>query len=164
MDDGETRPDTGSAGRDAEVPRAFTWSDAWLLASLAIRTNGDSWIPLWSVIDTMDFLQHLAPTYDEVSYGLPRLRAAGLVAIDGTGDQLRLRVTQRSRELDVGPNASRQSASAIQESIRSTIGAHGRLDADEDRSLGRLEELDESDWDGLSGGLSRDAGRDLDLP
>jgi hypothetical protein len=60
----------------------FTWSDAWVFASLRGAINDPGKFSLASLITTGDLLNHAIMTEDEIKQGLRRLYMRGLVEID----------------------------------------------------------------------------------
>jgi hypothetical protein len=55
----------------------LTRSDAWLLAALTERSHDGHSVNLRDLVHDADWLNRAIPTYDEISFGLPRLVAAG---------------------------------------------------------------------------------------
>lgn len=110
------------------VPR-LTEADTWLVAALT-ESSGRP-VPLRNLIHDFDWLNRATPSYDDLSFGIPRLVAAGYAVVSkspsgdllfaGTAESMRLR-----------RSAKGHAAVAIHAALRSATGPV------EDRSLGRL--------------------------
>jgi hypothetical protein len=111
----------------------LTLTDAWLLA--ALTESGGRDVSLRALVHDYDWLEREIPSFDELSYGLPRLIAAGLAAVHGHGRQLRLRATPKAMALR--RSIPGHPISAIARLVGATADAGGG-----DRSLGRLAALD----------------------
>jgi len=57
----------------------FTWTDAWILASLNASTAEQPVVALAELIATADYLNHAIPTLQELRSSLRTLHAHGLV-------------------------------------------------------------------------------------
>src|SRR3954452_970323 len=68
------------AGRHDSHPR-LNRSDAWLLAALTQGSHDGRPVTLQRFVHDADWLNRQIPTFDEVSYGLPRLLAAGFLTV-----------------------------------------------------------------------------------
>jgi len=124
-------------------------NDALLLAAL-VTDGGTS--DLDGLISTVDYLDRSSLTFDEVRYGLARLRAGGWVVVEGDGSSPRVSVTGRSTEL---ANRIGQGVGMID--FRFVLA--DALDAtapEEDRSLGPLPELDRAAFEAA---MARHTGR-----
>lgn len=112
-------------------------SDAWLLAALTEGRPGRV-VTLPELMHDADWLNRMIPTFDEVSFGLPRLVAAGYVIVSGEGKALSMRPTAKAfalrREVDRNATAL---VDVLTESARSVGARPYPLQEDEDRSLGR---------------------------
>ncbi|HEU0131583.1 MAG TPA: hypothetical protein VFQ85_11410 [Mycobacteriales bacterium] len=75
---------------------AWTGSDAWLLASLALAGDGAR---LGALVAAADHLDHAVPTAGEVRTALARLAGSGLVTV---ADGPVLALTPRGRETAAG--------------------------------------------------------------
>jgi hypothetical protein len=99
---------------------------------------------LWRLIDCADVLAREEPTFDEISFSLPRLVAAGLVTVgrDAAGE-LQLKATRAG--FDVKKRAAGRGHAAFR--MANALGA-ARRSEDEvgDRSLGRYSDLNAADW------------------
>ena len=56
----------------------LTRSDAWLLAAI---TESGRPVDLGGLIHDADWVNRLIPTFDELSYGIPRLASHGYVVV-----------------------------------------------------------------------------------
>jgi hypothetical protein len=85
----------------SDIP--FVWSDAWLLTSITLAAPPDQEAPLKDVMAIGDAINLLVFDYDEISGGIARLQAAGLVTTSGKGvmatDKGRALVTQERRQV-----------------------------------------------------------------
>jgi hypothetical protein len=124
-------------------PPPLTRSDAWLLAALTEGPRRARALTLQEFVGAADWLNRLIPTFDEVSYGVQRLVAAGFVTVDGltvqaTAEAKRLRGTVR-----------RSSLGGVLHAMEKAVGAprYGEPEPPEDRSLGRWPALHEADLD-----------------
>jgi len=86
----------------------------------------------------MDWENRLVPTFDELSYGLPRLEAHGLATVEGG----RFAATQKA--LAVRADLHPDGLGHVIELMGHAIGAKRLAASREDRSLGRLAGLTES--------------------
>jgi hypothetical protein len=116
----------------------LTRSDVWLLVSIVIAGE---LAPLSRVLSSAGYLMRQELTFDEVSYGVPRLIAQGLVEVDGADNALRLSPRPKATAL-LKPGVGQ---------IEAMFALMDELDCrpwpeqeSENRSLGRLPQL--SDW------------------
>ena len=119
----------------AEGSVALTIGDAWLLAALT-EANGRA-VRLRDFVHDYDWLNRAVPTFDEVSFGLPRIVARGLGSVSGEGRNLRLAATP------LGLDVRRSVVGHPIPAIADAIGA--RDEGPEDRSRGRLPGLSQQD-------------------
>jgi hypothetical protein len=127
-------------------PPVLVRSDAWLLAALTEARQGRP-LTLAELMNDADWLNRLVPTYDELSYGLPRLIAAGYVVISSQGTLLRLQPTTKARELRKAASKEAR-ALGVLEAVGRLAGAQPYPNPEaEDRSLGRLPGLSQADVD-----------------
>jgi hypothetical protein len=123
-----------STGRAHEPP--LTRSDAWLLAALTEGSRDGRPVSLRDLVHDADWLNRRIPTFDQISYGLPRLVAAGFATVDGyrfraTPKAIALRRTLKSLPSD--------GLSDVIVRMEAALGAKPYPEPeDEDRSLGRL--------------------------
>lgn len=131
-------------GEPGERP-TLTDGDAWIALALC-DGFGKKWKPLRDLVASADYWNHAILTFDEVSYGLPRLAAAGLVELRdssegplacATPECRRLRATVKCRTLGGTINGMAVAVGAVP-----WPGT-----AREDRSLGRLPGLGEALFD-----------------
>jgi len=112
-------------------------ADAWLLAALTEGSHDGRSVTLPDFLHDTDWLNRLLPTFDELSFGLPRLIAAGLLTVDN--DATKGMVLQATPEAIRLGKSARRSGNALGGMTRA-VGARVYPDADlpEDRSCGRL--------------------------
>lgn len=107
----------------------LTVADASLVA--ALTESGGRYVPLRNLIHDYDWLNRAVPTYDDLSFGIPRLVAAGYaVTRESSNGGLLFAATPESMALRRSANA--HAAVAIPAALRAKIAPI------EDRSLGRL--------------------------
>ena len=125
------------------TPR-LTRSDSWLLAALCEASGGSS-MRLRDLIGHADWLNRGLPYFDEASFGLPRLVAAGFAQATGEGEGLRVRATNAGRDLRHTVQAD--TLGDVLWGMSEAVGAPPYPEPEiEDRSLGRLPGLDEVQW------------------
>jgi hypothetical protein len=137
-----------SQGRTRASHPALTESDAWLFAALTERPHPDRPVNLRDFVDNADWLNRAIPTFDEMSFGLPRLAAAGLLVVEQDANEgLVLRATTKAIKLRrlMKAKALGDDLQDIDEAIRAA--AHPEPERVEDRSLGRLPGLGADDLD-----------------
>jgi hypothetical protein len=107
----------------------LTEQDGWLLA--ALTESAGRLVSLRNLVHDFDWLNRAIPTFDELSFGMARLAAAGYAIVSPSpSGELLFRATPEAMRL-------RKSATGHPvEAIPAAIGAHHG--SDEDRSLGRL--------------------------
>ncbi len=132
---------------DDSNPR-LTRADAWLLAALLEGSHDGRPVTLPEFVHDADWLNRLVPTFDEVSYGLPRLIAAGYLTV-GHDDRngLVLQSTPKARAMDVDRPA--ETLGGVLEAVAMAVDAvpYPEAEPPEDRSLGRLPGLEPEDLD-----------------
>ncbi len=121
---------------EAPIP-ALARLDAALLDGIVAR--GARWLSLGELIGQVDDVEHWVPTFDDGSYGLSRLVAAGFVEVHGSGPDIRVRATPQAIALRRGTK-DRFSSEAL------GVKPWGEPEI-EDRSLGPLRGLEPEDWD-----------------
>jgi len=115
-----------------ESAPSLTAADAWLMA--ALTESSGRLVPLQNVIHDYDWLNRAIPTFDDVSFGIPRLVAAGYAsASESSSGELLLGATPQAMRLRQSPIG--HPVEAIAAALRANTGAA------EDRSLGRLRGL-----------------------
>jgi hypothetical protein len=141
-----TADGSGSSRRSHLGKPALHWVDAWLLACLIDwRWRWSRPMKLSDLIDAGDRLFRGQPTFDDVSYSLPRLIAWGyLVAKRDIKGDLRLKATKAAFELKAQSKDKSDSWSKVAKALGIPPGPP---DAEEDdRSLGRFPDLDWSEF------------------
>lgn len=111
----------------------------------------ESWrrrpIDLRDLIANYDWLDRSIPTFDEVSFGLPRLVAAGFVDVETPeAGEIKVRATRKAQA--VRATIKTHTLGGVLAEMGSAIGApaYGHPET-EDRSLGRLAGFEQSAWD-----------------
>lgn len=119
---------------------ALTRSDAWLLAALTEGSHDGRRVTLPKFVHDADWLNRAIPTFDEISFGFPRLVAHGLMRVNG----LTFRATPQAialRKLVKGGTLG-----DVPLEMAAAVGARPYPEPEtEDRSLGRLAGLGPSD-------------------
>jgi hypothetical protein len=123
---------------DSSSHPALTRSDGWLLAALTEGPRQGLAIDLAEFVYYADWLNRLIPSYDDISFGLPRLVAAGFVIVGSDAeDGLVLRATPKAIELRRTVKA--KSLGDVMSGMERAVGARPYpVPEAEDRSLGRL--------------------------
>ena len=126
---------------------SLTRSDAVLLAVFTESGGRGRHIDLRTLIHDADWLDRSIPSFDEISYGIPRLVASGyLVVSSDDGDELRFTATPAARSLR--KSISGDSLGDVVIEMTRLIGASPWPEMEiEDRSLGRLAGLTPADVD-----------------
>jgi hypothetical protein len=126
----------------------LTRSDAWLLAALTESSHGGRPVNFRDFVHDADWLNRAIPTFDEMSFGLHRLVAAGFLVV-GHDPQygLVLRATPKATHLRRSIKA--RTLGDVLNGVGQAVGAapYPEPEPDEDRSLGRLPGLDPDDLD-----------------
>jgi hypothetical protein len=136
---------------------AFVRSDAWLLAAIASQRPWGSAQKLQEFVHDCDYLNRSIPTFDEVSFGLPRLAAAGYVTFEReAGHVLRLVATPKTAELDsrigvrLRPRPPENKLSSLGDMLAAfgaELGCKPYPEREvEDRSLGRMPDFEPLEW------------------
>jgi hypothetical protein len=129
-----------------EQPTPLTRSDAYLLAA-ASELNGKRPSRLRDLIANYDWLERGIPTFDEISFGFPRLIAAGFLEVgpSDTGEFV-VHVTPKARALR--SSITTKSRGGFLGDTAVAIGAAPYPEPEtEDRSRGRVPGLDTADWE-----------------
>lgn len=117
----------------------LTRTDAWLLAALTEGSHDGRAVTLAQFVHDADWLNHAIPTFDEVSFGLPRLVAHGVMTVDG----LRFRATPKA--IALRKSVKGRTLGDVLIGITERVGARRYPETEvEDRSLGRLPGLQPS--------------------
>lgn len=124
---------------------ALNWVDAWLLAALTTgRWRWSRPMKPWELIDACDWLFRGQPTFDDVSFSLPRLIATGYVVADrDRSGRLRVKATPAAF-LAVSRITKRLDPVARMAEALDAARDHGPILGD--RSLGRFHDLDHGEW------------------
>ena len=146
--------------RDESQPPFLTRSDAWLLAALTEASHDGRPVTLRDLIDGADWLNRALPTFDELSFGLPRLIAAGFLTVDSTKQGPRFRATPKAVNLRRSIKA--ETLGDVLSGIVEAVGAKPYPEPEdraEDRTLGRLRDLEPDDLETVirQHGSERDA-------
>jgi hypothetical protein len=130
----------------AQLAAPLTGTDACLLAAVT-----ESWrrrpIGLGDLIANYDWLDRSIPTFDEVSFGLPRLVAAGFVDVEKLeAGEIKVRATRKAQALRATIKV--HTLGGVLAEMSAAVGAppYGHHET-EDRSLGRLVGFEASAWD-----------------
>jgi hypothetical protein len=128
-----------------EQPTPLTRSDACLLAA-ATESNGKRPRRLRDLIADYDWLERGIPTFDEVSFGLPRLIAAGFLEVSSDAGKTVIRATPKARLLRSIIKA--KTLGGVLSETAAAVGAAPYPEAEtEDRREGRLSGLESAEWD-----------------
>lgn len=129
------------------APPSLTRYDAVLLAAFTESGGRGRPIDLRTLIHDADWLDRSIPTFEELSYGIPRLVASGYVVVTSDdGDELRFTATPAARSLRDSIKGDSLGEVVI-EMTRLVGGAPWPETESEDRSLGRLAGLTPPDVD-----------------
>ena len=128
-----------------EQPTPLTRSDAYLLAA-ATESNGKRPRRLRDLIAAYDWLERGIPTFDQVSFGFPRLIAAGFLEVDSDAGKTVVRATPKARQLRSTITA--KTLGGVLGETAAAVGAAPYPEAEtEDRSQGRFPALESAEWD-----------------
>ena len=123
----------------------LNWVDAWLLAVLTnYRWRWSRPLKLWRLIDLSDVLFRGEASFDDVSFALPRLLAAGLIDVDrDKSGELQFKGTRAAFAL----KARAKGKDGPMRRFAQAVGAQPYPDGDDgNRSLGRYPDLTARDW------------------
>jgi hypothetical protein len=118
------------------------------LAALTEGSHDGRAVNLRDFVDAADWLNRLIPTFDEVSFGLPRLEAAGFLIVSKDPKAgLVFRATPEATKLRRSVKA--KTLGSVLNGVGEAVGAapYPQPEPAEDRSLGRLPGLDSDDLD-----------------
>jgi len=118
------------------------WVDAALLQALTwYRWRWSRPMTLWRLVDVVDILFREEPSFDDISFSLPRLLAAGLVEVKrNNAGEVTLKATRAA--FGVKADAGRAGTS-----LAEALGALPYESEDPgDRSRGRYPDLSSEDW------------------
>jgi hypothetical protein len=128
---------------EADRHPPLTRSDAWLLAALTEGSHDGCPVNLRDFVNDADWLNRLIPTFDEMSFGLPRLVAAGFLVVGyDPKEGLVFRATPNATKLRDTVKA--KSLGDVLNGVGEAVGAapYPEPEPAEDRSLGRLPGLE----------------------
>lgn len=128
-------------GTGSHLP--LTRSDAWLLAALTEGSHDGRPVKLRDFVHDADWLNRSIPTFDEMSFGLPRLVAAGFLVVGyDPKEGLVFRATPEATKLRGSVKA--RSLGDVLNGVGEAVGAapYPAPEPAEDRSLGRLPGLE----------------------
>lgn len=139
-----TFADVGQSER--AIPR-LTRSDAYLLA--ALTESGGRGVDLPSLLHDYDWLNRDIPTFDELSFGIPRLVAHGYAEVGRNNrGELRFRATRSAHALRRSIDARARTIGDVVIAMATIVGTAPYPEPEvEDRALGRLDELRQDDLD-----------------
>jgi hypothetical protein len=120
-------------------------SDSWIALALTGLRPGQ-WVVIGDLVGATDDCDHAILVFDEVSFGLARLEALGLIEVRRRGGRLWLRTTDATR-VRRGAVHARTLGAAIDEMSRAIDAAAWPGVGEEDRSLGRVPVLAEAEFD-----------------
>ena len=129
-----------------EEPPLLTRADARLLAALTESSREGRPVTLGELVHDADWLNRSIPTFAEMSFGLPRLIAAGFMTVEaGTPPGLRFQATPKATRLRASVNA--HSLGDLLVGMEQAVGAavYPAPESAEDRSLGPLPGLQSED-------------------
>ena len=122
----------------------LTRSDAWIVAALCEGRRNDP-VRIRDLLYSADWLNRAILTFDELSFGLPRLRSAGLVEITEGADGPLVRATDEGWALRRSVHAG--TLGDLLGAMADAVGAPPYpAPESEDRSLGRLPMFSEAQW------------------
>ena len=129
------------------------WVDAWLLATLtAHRWRWSRPMKLRDLIDRADVLFRGQPTFDDASFSLPRLLAAGYIAVDrDAAGYLRIKATREGFDLKARVKGKAHPLTRMAQAVGVTFDPSV---TDEDRSLGRYSDLKPAEWQAAEDALA----------
>jgi hypothetical protein len=123
----------------------LTRQDAWLLAALTEGSHDGRAVDLRSFVHDADWLDRAIPTFDELSFGLPRLVAAGFLRV-GQRDAGGLTFSATTAAIRMRRRNTRPRLGEVILDMEREVGARPRPEREtEDRRLGRLPGLTERD-------------------
>jgi hypothetical protein len=90
----------------------LTDADGWLLA--ALTESSGRLVPLFNLVHDYDWLNRAIPTFDDLSFGMPRLVAAGYAIVsESPSGELLFGVTPEAMRLRRSANATWSESSAL---------------------------------------------------
>lgn len=127
---------------DSDSHPSMTRSDAWLLAALTEGSHDGRPVNLRQLVNDADWLNRSIPTFDELSFGLPRLVDAGFLTVRvDPNDGLLLSATSQAIRLRESVKA--KTLGDVMIGMQRVLGARPFPEPEtEDRSLDRLPGLE----------------------
>ena len=121
-------------------------SDAWLIAALTQGHRRPK--TLWQLLRDADWLNRSIPTFDELSFGLPRLMAEGYATVTGQGSAVRIAATPKAKHIRELVDKDAHTLSDVLAGFGGHVGTRPYpLSENEDRALGRFPGLSPADLD-----------------
>src|SRR2546423_11425073 len=137
----------------------LTRSDAWLLAAIADGSHDGRPVTLRDFVNDADWLNRAIPTFDEVSFGLPRLIAAGYVTV-AFDDAGALMFRANAKAINVRGSIEADALGGVLFAMNEAVGTAPYPEPErEDRSLGRLPSLTREEFDAAVRGNSEEMDR-----
>lgn len=122
----------------------LTRSDAWILAALCDERRMGP-IRVRDLLYSADWLNRAILSFDELSFGLPRLQSAGLVEVTHGTDGPQIRATDHGQSLRNAVKADTLGGLLV--GMADAVGAPPYPAPESgDRSLGRLPMFSEAQW------------------
>lgn len=130
-----------SAGKRPQAEPRLTRSDVWLITTLI---TGSPHPTLPDLLSQADYLNRALLTFDEISFGFPRLVAAGYAVVGRSSDGVvYFEATAKARSR-VGLLRRRLGSIDLMLNLMRSLARPYPESEDEDRSLGRLANVDET--------------------
>lgn len=123
-------------------------SDAYILAAVTEQWLSGSTQKLQEFAHDYDWLNRALPTFDELSFGLARLVAAGYVTTERIPNKvLRLKATPSATALGKQVREKAKTLGDVVTGFDEALGCRPYPEAEsDDRSLGRLSDFSEAEW------------------
>ncbi len=132
---------------DHEHHPPLTRTDASLLAALVEGSHDGCRVDLRTLVHDVDWLNRAIPTFDEVSFGLQRLVAAGFLIVD-SAPETRLMLHPTPKAIHLRRSLKARSLGDVLTAMQRAVEAAPYPEPEvEDRSRGRLPGLELQDFD-----------------
>ena len=130
----------------SDVHPRLNRADAWLLAALTESSHDGRPVTLRDLVHDADWLNRAIPTFDEMSFGLPRLIAAGFMTV-GVGGTSGVDFRASSEATKLRKSIKAETLGGVLAAVAEAVGAapYPESEPPEDRSLGRLPGLEPDD-------------------
>jgi hypothetical protein len=141
---------TDPKGERPDTRPRLNRTDAWLLAALTEGSHDGRPVTLQEFVHDADWAGRMIPTFDEMSFGLPRLVAAGFMTVgDNVKPGIVFRATPKATRLRKSIKA--RTIGDVLVGMAQAVGAEPYPDPEplDDRSLGRLPGLEREDLDAV---------------